>query len=229
MRRVLAAAMLAALLGAACGEAGPLDGVGRISERWVAGATTTSSTIPVEPVGTGGEGLVRATDVLWFNDDLSGEALGAPEAVIAAVWRRRTGSRFVQASRREIAAALPTIRFPRLVPSDVRWITSQLVYDEATGLLDPDTSAAFGLWVVEPYTANEGRLAVLRIGAAPPGSPPGRGDVVPVVVPDGLSLSWTDAGLRYELFCRSTISEELCRRVATSTVPMEDLLPGSGT
>lgn len=217
--------VVVALVAAACGEAGPLDGVGDVAGRWVHGGTTTTTEAVIEPVGGGVEGVLRARSVLWFNDDLPDQVVGSPEVVVAGVWARRRNSRFIQASRREIAAALPAIRFPEVVPSDVRWITSQLVYDEATGTLDLDTAAAFGLWRVEPYTIPEGRLAVLRVGIAPPEAGPERSAIVDILVPDGISLGWTEGGLRYELFCRSRLSEELCRAVAESTVPLASLLP----
>jgi hypothetical protein len=46
-----------------------------------------------------------------------------------------------------------------------------------------------------------------------------------VVVPDGISLGWTESSMQYELFCRSEISEQLCTDVATSAMLMSDLLP----
>ena len=215
------------MLASACGDAGPLDGVGELSSEWVGAAEATTTTIEVRPAGIGFEGLVRATDVLWFNDDIEEQATGSGPVVVASVWERRLGSRFVQASRTEIATALPTLQFPEDVPSSVRWVTSQLVYDEDTGDLDTDTAAAFGLWQAEPYTLSEAQVAVLRIGFAPPEADPGRSAVVPFIVSDGVSLVWTDAGLRYELFCRSTVSEELCTEVADRFAPLSGLLPGS--
>ena len=227
-RRAARVLVVAALVLGACGEAGPLDGVGDLSSDWVRGDETTTTTIEVQPAGIGFEALVGATDVLWFNDDIEGQATGSPAAVVVAVWDRRLGSRFVQASRTEIATALPTVEFPELVPSGVRWVTSQLVYDEDAGDLDGDTAAAFGLWQAEPYTLSEAQVAVLRIGFAPPETGPGTSDIVPFIVSDGVSLVWTDAGLRYELFCRSTISEELCTEVAESSTLLSGLLPGTG-
>jgi hypothetical protein len=52
-----------------------------------------------------------------------------------------------------------------------------------------------------------------------------KSDVVPILVPDGVSLVWTESGYRYELFCRSSISDELCAEVATSSVLLSELLP----
>ena len=103
-------------------------------------------------------------------------------------------------------------------------MTSQLVFDPASGLLDVDTSAAFGFWTVEPYTVENGRLAVLRVGSAPEGIGAAKSDVVPIIVSDGLSLGWTEAGLRYELFCRATIPELVCNAIVDSFVPLNGLL-----
>jgi hypothetical protein len=176
-------------------------------------------------IEVGEEGLVGATDILWVNDDIGpAQPLDDPQAVISTVWNRQLGSRFVQASRAEIAKALPTIRFPEAVPEAVRWVTSQLVYDPATGLLDADTSSAFGFWTVEPYTADSGQLAVLRVGPAPDGTGAARSDIVPIVVPDGLSLGWTEAGLRYELFCQASVTDEVCDAIVDSFLPLSDLL-----
>jgi len=208
---------------AGCGASGPLDGLGDASRGFAFGGATTTTTIPVLDAGTSGESLVAATDVLWLNDRLANEAVGSATAVVAGVWERREGSRFIQASRAEIATALPTLQFPALVPSETRWVTSQLVYDLDSGGLDADTAAAFGMWQVEPYTVTEGRLMVLRVGFAPADAGAERSDVTPIVVPDGLSLVWTEAGLRYEMFCRSNLSEELCGEVAVSFVPLGGL------
>jgi hypothetical protein len=209
----------------ACGEFGPLEGVGERSAAWVTAATVPTTTSPPVVVEVGGEGLVGAGDLLWVNDDIGATAPpDDPLAMVAAVWNRQVGSRFVQASRVEIAAALPTIRFPEAVPEDVRWVTSQLVFDPATGLLDANTSAAFGFWTVEPYTAESGRLGVLRVGVAPDGVGGARSDIVPIIVPDGLSLGWTEAGLRYELFCQASVTDEVCNAVAEDFVPLGDLL-----
>ena len=214
-----------AVITAACGESGPLERVGEASGGWVTAVTTPTTIAPLVVIEVGNEDLVGAGDVLWANDDIGPASPSSdPHAAIATVWDRQLGSRFVQASRAEIAAALPTIQFPEAVPDDVRWVTSQLVFDPASGLLDVDTSAAFGLWTVEPYTVENGRLAVLRVGSAPDGVGAAKSDIVPIIVPDGLSLGWTEAGLRYELFCRVTIPEAVCNAIVDSFVPLNGLL-----
>ena len=209
-----------------CGDAGLLDGVGDATREYVEGDQITTTTIVPVAAGTGDEGLIGAADAKWFNDDIPNQMAGTPDQVVRGVWERELNSRFVQSSRAEIVAALPSIMFPGLVPENVEWITSQLVFDETTGVLDPDTTAAFGLWVSDPYQSDAARVGVLRVGRAAADLLPTRSDIVPIIVPDGISLSWTEDGHRYELFCRSDISVELCSDVADSAVPLIGLLPG---
>lgn len=224
--RLILMAVSLSVIAAACGESGPLERVGEATGGWVTAVTTPTTIAPAVVIEIGNEGLIGAGDVLWANDDIGPVTPSSdPHTAISVVWDRQLGSRFVQASRAEIAAAMPTIRFPEAVPDDVRWVTSQLVFDPASGLLDVDTSAAFGLWTVEPYTVENGRLAVLRVGSAPDGVGAARSDIVPIIVSDGLSLGWTEAGLRYELFCRVTIPELVCNAIADSFVPLAGLLP----
>lgn len=222
MKRILIASVFVLLL-AGCGEAGVFDGVGEKTRVLVEG-TTTSTFVAVSIVpDTTGEDLVGAFDLLWFNDDIDPQFIGKSDDVVRSVWERKLNSRFVQASRDEIAAAMPGAGFPELLPGDTRWITSQLVYDTATGGLDADTGAAFGFWTTEPYQSDTARLGVLRVGQAAVDVGTERSDIVPILVPDGISLGWTQDGYRYELFCRSTVSDELCIEVATSTVPLHEL------
>lgn len=225
MKRLAIGALALSTLLAGCGDVGLLDGVGDRTRAFVEGDVTTTTTVVAVVAGTGDEGLIVAVGVQWFNDDLANQMTGTPDEVISGVWQRELSSRFVQSSRAEIAAALPLIMFPDLVPETVRWITSQLVYDETTGTLDPDTSAAFGIWTADPYQTDLARLGVLRVGKAASDLLPTRSDIVPIIVPDGISLGWTEAGYRYELFCRSSISEELCVDVANSTSPLSGMLP----
>jgi len=224
MTRLMVGALALSVVLAACGDAGLLDGVGDRTRAYAQGDATTTTVVAVV-AGTGDEGLIGATAVEWFNDDLPNEMTGTPEQVIRGVWERELNSRFVQSSRSEISTAMPTIAFPDLVPETVRWITSQLVYDETTGGLDPDISAAFGMWTSDPYQSNSARLGVLRVGQAAADLLAARSEIVPIIVPDGISLGWTEAGHRYELFCRSNISEELCIDIANSAVALSGLLP----
>ena len=222
-RTVIAIMVLASLVLGACGESGLLDGVGERTRELVEASTTTTlegTIIEVDPVE---EGLVGPEDLLWFNDDIDPQFTGPAQDVIRSVWERKLNSRFVQASRAEIAAAMPNVLFPELVPKDVRWVTSQLVYDNTTGALDSETATAFGLWISEPYQSDDARLGVLRIGFAPIDAGTERSEIVPILVADGISLGWTEDEYRYELFCRSSVSDELCTEVAASTVPLHEL------
>ncbi len=216
---------IGALVLAACGEAGLLDGVGDRTREAVVGSTTTTLAVDAVPAGNADEALIPAVDLLWFNDDIDPQYTGASAEVVAQVWRRQLNSRFVQASRAEIAAALPGLRFPELVPQQVRWITSQLVYLQTSGTLDQDTSAAFGLWTAEPYRSDRAQLGVLRVGRAGVDTPTERSELVASAVPDGVSVAWSEGGHRYELFCRSEVSEELCIAVGESSAPLALLTP----
>lgn len=217
-----------ALVAVSCGETGLLDGVGDRTRQFVEGQTTTTVPIPSVAAGQEGEAVVSSVDVFWYNDQKSPQYTGTPDQVVGDVWLGRIeNSRFVQSSRAEIALALPELTFPSVVPEQVRWITSQLVYKEALGTLDPDTSTAFGMWASDPYQSDTGRVAVLRVGQAPVDTPTQRSEIVPIVVPDGLSVSWTENSMRYELFCRSEISEQLCLEVAGSSIPLGQLLPSN--
>jgi len=215
--------VLASLTLGACGESGLLDGVGERTRELVEGTTTTSSGEVIIEIDPAAEGLIGPEDLLWFNDDIDPQFTGDAQDVIRSVWKRKLNSRFVQASRAEIASAMPGVLFPERVPRDVLWVTSQLVFDDTTGALDPDTAAAFGFWVSEPYQSDTARLGVLRIGLAPIDVPVERSEIVPILVPDGISLGWTEGGYSYELFCRSSVSDQLCIEVAASTVPLQDL------
>lgn len=210
------------MLATSCGDTGLLDGVGQRSQEAVLGAVSTSSTIPVVTSPEEKLGVVFATDLVWWNDNIEGEATGEKNYIVAKVWGRNPQQRFHQASRREIVQALPNISFPGVVPEDVRYVTSQLVYDTASALLDAEFSAAFGLWPVEPYTVQDASIAVLRVGAAGEFRIDG---IVADVVNDGLSLSWTAGDYRYELFCRTGVIDEQCWQMAESTISLATQLP----
>jgi hypothetical protein len=227
VRRILVL-VIAVLLTAACSD--PLGGVGDLSRRVVHGdgtSTTSTTAAPVDP----GVALEEVGEAVWVNDDLdAGVGLISREALITAVWSREDGtSAYVQASRSEIAAALPGIRFPRLVPTGVRWISSQLVYDRQSATLDPATAAAFGLWSEVPYSAprNEAQLAVLRVGFDSFGDIE-EGDISSFRVAEGRELSWSQGGYVYQLFCRTGVTEASCFAIAESTGLLSLLDPEPG-
>ena len=228
MRRpVLAVAFAIAISLAltACGEEGLMEGLGDRSHEYVQGSSTTTVPVGTEVVTTL-PGAIPVEEVTWYNQGIEGETVGEVNYVVSAVWNRgQSEGRFIQASPAEIALALPGVQFPALLPRDSTWVTSQLVYDAASATLDAAISAAFGLWAVEPYTQGDGRLAVLRIGLALPGT---QLESTPVSAPtdDGISLTWTDGTYRYELACRAQVPEDQCWQAAESMLPLEVVGPG---
>jgi hypothetical protein len=102
-------------------------------------------------------------------------------------------------------------------------VTSQFVFDVGSGLLDVNTSAAFGVWNTTPYSVGreEGQIVVLRVGQA------AAFDVDPFTgiqsqsVEEGVALTWVEGEYRYELFCRTGISEVLCTRMAENFIPLQ--------
>lgn len=212
-----------ALIIMACGDNGMLDGVGRRSQEAVLGDFVPSST-RVEDVGPEKIYRVVLSDGLnWWNDGIEDEATGEKNYVVAKVWARNPQQRVHQASRLEVLQVLPGIGFPGVVPEEVQYITSQLVYDTASATLDAEFSVQFGLWPSEPY-GDGSNVAVLRVGDAGEFRIDG---IVADVVDSGLSLSWTAGQYRYELFCSTTIIDELCWQMAEATVSLESQLPPS--
>ncbi len=213
-----------ALLAAACGDDGLLDGLGDRSQVVVHGDTSlTTTTIEIEkaeaPVGK-----IRASDLIWYNDGIAAEGVGNPLEVTTAVWRRGDGvTSVIQASRGEIAGALPGIQFPELLPDTVGWITSQLVFDVASGTLGRDASAQFGIWHLEPYTTDGGRTAVLRV--RPATGTDTIGAINPEVTQNCLDLSCVAESFDYRISCPSTLLEESCWTMAESAMPLSLLLP----
>lgn len=217
-RQLRLVAMLAfVVVTAACSEQ-PLGRVGDVSRRIVHGDATTTTTSPLavdQPVA------VQPVDaVVWHNDGLD-EGIADRDTVVARVWRRGNGVQsFIQASRREVATALPSIRFPGVVPEAVQSITSQLVFEPDTGLLDGETAAAFGMWTTPPYSVGRdaGQLAVLRVGLPHGGDE--TGDIAAFGVAEGLSLGWRGGSYRYELFCRNGVVEAVCWQMAETMIPL---------
>ncbi len=214
-----------ALVVAACGDGALLDDVGDVSERVVHG-DTTSTTDPLltddagEPVAR----VARSSTLVWFNDDVS-DVEGVEAAIVLnRVWTRGEGvNRFVQSSANEIAAVLPGVGFPEVVPDTAQVVTSQLVFDVGSGLLDVNTSAAFGVWNTAPYSVGRevGQILVLRVGQAGASTFDPFAGVQVQSVEEGVSLTWVEADYRYELFCRTGVGEALCTRMAGSLIPLQ--------
>ena len=198
-----------------------LDGVGDGVQDGVVGDATTTTTV----AGGTGSGIVlrfrEALDMEWWNDGIADQQIGEPGYTTQVVWGRGK-TRVIQASRAEIAAALPGVQFPRIVAQDIGWATSQLLFDVASAQLDPGTSAQFGLWAVEPYSPDQSAVVVFRVGRPNEGAI--RGEIISEAVADGLSLIWSDGDYRYEMFCQAALAEEYCRAMAEAPVPLADLL-----
>ena len=226
MTRAIALVVVAVAL-AGCSDSGLFEGLGERSHEYVRGSTTTTSPAAATTVPNARDGAVPVEDVIWLNEGIEGETTGEVNYVVSAVWARGNAEgRFIQASPAEIAGAGPGIEFPSLLPEDSRWVTSQLVYDAASATLDVDIAAAFGVWVVEPYTADEGRMAVLRVGQDVSGGGPSD-DVTSSNADGGLNLTWSDGVYRYELFCRSEVPEPQCRQMVESALPLQVVAPAA--
>jgi hypothetical protein len=217
-----------ALVVAACGDEGLLDGLGDRSADVIHGETSITTTTLEFDKADAPLGSVRASDVVWFNDGIAGEGSGTILEVVSAVWRRGDGiTSVIQASRTEISAALSGIQFPELLPDRVGWVTSQLVFDVASGTLGADTSAQFGLWHEEPYTVEGGRTAVMWV--RPATSNDSIGSIIAENTPSSLVLSWVAESFHYQVSCPVELLEDLCWQMAESPMPLSLLLPGADT
>lgn len=262
MRHRIAYALIALMVLAGCG-ADPLAHLGQRSRAFF--DLERTPTTPPEPSASvttlpGKQETLRGLDpVDWYNqDDPIWGATGLrnldPDQVVSVLWAQSTRrDRFVQSGPGEIAAALPGIGFPVLLPESVRHISSQLVFDQATGQLAETYQAAFGFWVVVPYTESRelGQRASLWVGSADLAvsyEDPGEGRLAcpdlglaearacrptPIgtlvgwwyLVPEGGTLVWFDGPYRYELVLRSTEDPALVVRMAESMQPLADLAP----
>lgn len=242
-RRAVFVAVLA--LVAACGEA-PLQSLGQRSSDWI-----NEPTVPTtQPVVTTTPTAVPAERLLWANDEIETVNLEDPDALLAEIFARRQGDRFVQASRFEIAAALPGISFPDEAPIGAEWVSSQLVFDN-DGSLATDTSAAFGIWSAEPYTRSRSvaQMVVLRVAIDPDEAEEvetgaseascarfsdRNTDQCEIVDIDGrptwslgasgsTTLIWFDSPYRYELFGRTFVSETTLLDMSDGMIPLSSL------
>jgi hypothetical protein len=225
-RRLALVAVVAALL-TACSDSQLLDQLGERSHQYVQGTTTIP---PVTTDPSGGENGIPLKDVArnvtWYNEGIETGPTFETAVVISAVWQRGNGQdRFIQASPREVSAALPGVQFLSLVPRTTQSITSQLVYDTASATLDAGVSAAFGLWSGDPYRAQDDQVGVLRIGQEL--TVRRRDGIRAIEVEDGINLLWTDGTYQYELFCHEVLAKSQCQRLARSVVPLEVIVgPG---
>lgn len=237
----------------ACGG-DPLGVLGHRSSEWIEEArspvASTSTTTP-------GPQLVAIDEVEWWNQELGALEPGTPEEAIRSVYERRTPSdRFIQASPREIARAVPGIRIPGVAVPDARSITSQLYFAPRSDRLADDFVAAFGFWSVEPYTRSRtvGQVAVLTVdidqesaARAVDGtlgcasfdassvlgcSSSFVGDRAVFILTGELGVTWVwfEEGLRYELFLREGRDDaDVAAAMIRTAVPLEELAFGEIT
>jgi len=223
-RRLRLSGMLLAVTAVALAGCGgrPLENLGDLSERVVYGDDrSTTTTAGLDAQGRPVLAVRLSLELEWYNIEIDDLSETTPSEIAADVWRRGDGiNKFVQASPDEIAAALPDVHFPGIVPTDAVVATSQLVFDVETGTLDAAESAAFGVWSSEPYgrPREVAQLAILRVGSVPESEFPG---VAATEETTGLSLEWTDGPYRYELFCRDFVEESICWEMAGTMRPLD--------
>lgn len=238
--------VLGALVLVACGTS-PLESIGLRSSEWI-----NEPTIPTTvPVITTTPTIVDAGQLQWANDDIENENLDDPNALLAEVFSRREGDRFIQASRFEIAAALPGISFPAEAPNGAEWVSSQLVFDNDGSLAD-DPSAAFGIWSAEPYSRSRSvaQMVVIRVATDQQGAEEvaeaGSGvscarfsdrdtESCEVTMVDdrptwilgssgGTTLIWFDIPYRYEMFGRNFVSVSILQDMIATTVTLDSIV-----
>lgn len=236
--------MAAATLLAACSET-PLGSVGQRSSGWINEPEVVTTIAPPVTVPLSSS----AASLQWSNDEIVTKYLYDPEQLIAEVFARREGDRFIQASRAEIAAVLQQVRFPAEVPYGAEWVSSQLVI-ENSGELSDDPSAAFGIWSAEPYSRSRSvaQMAVLQVTndkelateLAQGGEVScarfadrftdqcdildvnGR-QVWSLSSTGGTTLVWFEGAYRYELYGRSLVSQDSLLAMAAESVFLGEL------
>jgi hypothetical protein len=237
--------LVVVLLLAACSDA-PLGSVGKRSSGWINEPEVVTTTAPPVTVPKS----ASSTDLLWSNDEIVTQNLGDSDALIAEIFARREGDRYIQASREEIVVALPLLRFPAEVPYGAEWVSSQLVI-ENTGIVSDDPSVAFGIWSAEPYTRSRSvaQMAVLRVANDKETATElaqGEGDascarfaarttdecdilelgdrhVWMLSSNSGTTLIWFEGTYRYELFARTYISRDVLEAMAIESVFLTEL------
>lgn len=245
-RPALVGLALLALATTACSDEA-LGKLGGRSSDWIGEvATTATTTTTIAPSRTR-----PATAVDWHNDELGEpDSEATPDEVLAAVFARAgDSSQYLQASRAEIAAAVPEVAFPETVPASVGYITSQLVIESRILRLSAEPTVAFGLWSVEPYTRSRsvGQVAILNVSTDPNGAEVANDPNVEATCAaftgenrvcgmedfldqpvwrlegeGGVTHLWYQGQFRYELEGR--IDEEVMHEVIASMTSLADLL-----
>lgn len=238
---------------AACSETALTD-IGGRSSGWIGEVATTAV-----PTTTTVPDLTHpATSVEWANDTLGDPPAPDDETdlILARIFARSgNDSRFLQATRHEIAALVPEVWFPAEVPAGVQYISSQVVIESRTLRLANDPLLAFGLWSVEPYTRSRsiGQVAVMNVYHDPvaaevandPNSPPtctafsGVPDRVCGIetfadfpiwrleTQSTITHLWYVGEYRYEMAARTDVDEEMIHLSVTSVVPITEVLEGT--
>lgn len=244
-RRLIPA--LALVFVVACGDV-PLQAIGERSAEWINEPKVVTTTLP--PATT--PRFVDIQRLAWSNDEIINPNLGDRNALIASVFERREGDRFIQASREEIAAALPGLEFPAIAPYGAQWVSSQLVI-ENNGTLSRDPTAAFGIWSAEPYTRSRSvaQLIVLRAAIDPETAAevaaagadvtcarfadratnvceivnPGDRQVWKLLATGGTTLIWFSGDYRYELFGKDFVAIDDLVEMASGSILLSELEP----
>jgi len=248
MKKLIGIVFLAVVV-AACGES-PLQIIGERSAEWINEPEVVTTTLP--PVTT--PRFVEIENLEWANDDIVNPNIGDRGALIATAFERREGDRFIQASREEIAAALPAVEFPAVAPFGAEWVSSQLVI-ENNGTLSRDPTAAFGIWSAEPYTRSRSvaQMVIISVVIDPETAAEiaeagedvscarfadratnvcdtlnldGR-QVWKLVGTSGTTLIWFSDVYRYELFGRNFVPSEDLNEMVSNTLALSDLEPDS--
>jgi len=238
--RLVVLVTLAAVL-AGCGGS-PLESLGNRSSEWINEPTVPSTVAVVTTTPT----VVPSARLQWANDEIETGDLDDQAAVLSDVFARREGDRFIQASRYEIAAVMPELAFPGVVPSAAQWVSSQLVFDN-DGTLAIDPTVAFGIWSAEPYSRSRSvaQMMVLRVATDPVAADEvASGETEPscarfsdrstqqcemLTIADrptwlldaasGGTMIWFEGQYRYELFGRSFVPLDILEDMAAEMEP----------
>jgi hypothetical protein len=245
------ALLAAATLLVACGEA-PFASLGHRSSEWISEPTiVTTTTVPITLPSVIGSDVLK-----WFNDTILTTApLDDPAAVEDAIFERRAGDLFIQASRAEIISLVPEVEFPATAPYLAEYVTSQVVFD-VNGELSHDPVVTFGIWSSEPYTRSRSvaQMAVLQVASdAEASAALGQPDadvscarfadrstelcesfsiagrpVWSLTADNGTTLVWYDGIYRYELFGRTFVTMSALQQMVVESLPLAELEPLSG-
>lgn len=248
-RLTLSLLVVLAVVVTSCGGS-PLESIGQRSSEWINEPTVATT----QPSETTTPTVVPVGRLVWSNDEIETANLGDYDALLAEIFERREGDRFVQASRHEIAAALPEVAFPDKAPVGAEWVSSQLVFNN-DGSIATDPSAAFGIWSAEPYTRSRSvaQMVVLTVNTdVDAANELASGEADPtcerfadrtaaqcelMTIGDrstwllsqssGATLVWYEGTYRYELFGRSFVPSGILRDMSGSMIPLASIIDES--